>query len=133
MCTLAKTPIDKLSDAISGILNDYVEEIGDNVGEIAVELGKKGVKTLKQQSRAEFPKGTGEYAKGWKSQVDRGRMATTVTIYNDHYSLPHLLEHGHVIRNGTARDYGSVKGREHIKPVADKLVETFEREVVSRL
>ena len=133
MYTLAKTPIDKLSDAISAILNDYAEEIGDNVGEIAVELGKKGVKTLKQQSRAEFPKGTGEYAKGWKSQVDRGRMATTVTIYNDHYSLPHLLEHGHVTRNGTGREYGTVPGREHIKPVADKLVETFEREVVSKL
>lgn len=128
-----KTPIDKLADAISGILEEYEGEISENVGEIAIRIGKKGVKALKQQSQKEYPKGSGEYAKGWKSQVDRKRLSTTVTIYNDHYSLPHLLEHGHATRNGTDRVYPPTPGREHIAPVADEVVETFEREVVSKL
>ena len=128
-----KTAIDKLTDAISGILEEYAEEIDKNVGEIAEQMGKKGAQALKSKSRETFPKGTGEYAKGWKSQVNRGRLYTTATIYNDHYSMPHLLENGHVIRNGTGRVYGEVRGHEHIAPIADEIVETFEREVVGKL
>ena len=128
-----KTPIDQLVSAISGILDEYAEDVGENVGEIAVQMGRKGVQALKKVSRQEFPKGSGEYAGGWKSQVDRGRMGTTVIIYNEHPGLPHLLEHGHVTRNGTGRVYGEVRGREHIEPVADELVETFEREVLNKI
>ena len=128
-----KTAIDKLTDAISGILEEYAEEIDKNVGEIAEQMGKKGAQALKSKSRETFPKGAGEYAKGWKSQVNRGRLYTTATIYNDHYSMSHLLENGHVIRNGTGRVYGEVRGHEHIAPIADEIVETFEREVVGKL
>lgn len=128
-----KTAIDKLNSAISNILAEYADEIGENVGEIAEAMGKKGVQALRQESKAKLKTHTGEYARGWKMQADRGRLTTTVTIYNDHYSLPHLLEHGHVIRNGTGRVYGEVPGREHIAPIAEELVETFEREVISKL
>ena len=128
-----KTPIDKLNSAISGILNDYADEIGQNVGEIAVQMGKKGVQALKSKSRTALKTHTGEYARGWKMQTNQGRLSTSVTIYNDHPGLPHLLEYGHAIRNGTGRVYGEVQGREHIKPVADTLVETFEREVLEKL
>ena len=127
------TPLDQLNKAIGDILSGYGEEITDNVAEVAVRLGKAGVRTLKRESRSKLNVKTGKYAKGWKMQTEQGRMSTKVTIYNDHYSLPHLLEHGHVIRNGTGRVYGEVKGREHIEPVADELVETFEREVLDKL
>ena len=131
----AKTPIDKLTDAIGGILSEYAGEVQENVGQIAVQLGKKGVNALRQQSRRTFKSRDGKfkYAKGWKMKEDRGRLYTTATIYNDHYSLPHLLEYGHATRNGTEREYDQTPGREHIAPVADELVETFEREVVSKL
>ena len=127
------TPLDQLNKAIGDILSDYGEEITENVAEVAINLGKAGVRTLKRESRSKLNVKTGKYAKGWKMQTEQGRMSTKVTIYNDHYSLPHLLEHGHVIRNGTGRVYGEVKGREHIEPVADELVETFEREVLDKL
>ena len=128
-----KTPLDKLNSAISDILNEYAEDIEGNIADITEQVGKLGAKALKQTSRKKFPKGTGEYAKGWKAQVNRERMRTTVTIYNEHYSLPHLLEYGHVIRNGTGRVYGDVPGRDHIAPVEADLVETFEREVRAKL
>lgn len=128
-----KTPLDQMADAISSILDEYKDSIDENVGEIVTQLGRKGAQALKKESRQAFPKGTGEYAHGWKSQVERGRMNTTAVIYNEHPGLPHLLEHGHVTRNGTDRIYGMVQGREHIEPVADNLVETFEREVLTQL
>lgn len=128
-----KTPIDKLNSAISDILEVYADRIADDVGEIAVAMGKKGVQALKQESRTKLNVITSAYANGWRMQTERGRLNTTVTIYNVNPGMPHLLEYGHVTRNGTGRTYGKVSGREHIKPVENKLVEIFDREVVSRL
>ena len=133
MAMARKTPIEQLSSAISGILTDYADDIDGNVGEIVAQMGKKGAQAVRKEARQTFPDGTGEYAKGWKSQVNKERLSTTAIIYNDHPGLPHLLEYGHVIRNGTGRVYGEVRGRAHIEPVADKLVEIFEQEVLSKL
>ena len=128
-----KTPIDKLADAISDILEEYAGEIEDNVEEIVEQLGKKGAQAMRAKSREAFPRGTGEYAKGWKSQVNRERLHTTAVIYNDHPALPHLLEYGHVTRNGTGRVFPDTPAHEHIAPVAEELGNTFEREVLNRL
>ena len=128
-----KTPIDKLADAISGILNEYEDDVQDNLALITQKFGQKGAKALKQASRETFPNGTGEYANGWKHEFRKTRRYAKTTVFNEHYSLPHLLEHGHATRNGTDRVYPPTPGREHIKPVADKLAETFEREVVDKL
>lgn len=128
-----KTPIDKLGEAISGILSEYEADIQGNLERIVPEIGKKGVQALKASARKALNKDTGEYVKGWKYQVNKQRLSTTVTIYNDHPGLPHLLEYGHVTRNGTKRTFPPTPAHPHIKPVADELVETFEREVVSKL
>ena len=128
-----KTALDKMNEAISSILQEYVDDIAGNVDEIATEMGKKGAQALRQKSQETFTNGTGKYAKGWKYTKDSQRTGTTVTIYNDNPGLPHLLENGHVSRNGTGRTYGRVPGHEHIKPVADELVKTFEEEVLGKL
>lgn len=128
-----KTPVDKLNEAIGKILEDYGDDIEGNVAQIATEMGKRGAQALRRQSKEKFPKGTGVYAAGWTYRAERGRMNTTVIIYNEHPSLPHLLEYGHVTRNGTGRTYPRTPEREHIQPVADELIETFEREVASQL
>lgn len=128
-----RTPVDKLADAISGILDQYEGEVRDNLGEITTQIGKKGVQALRRASKDALKTGSGKYARGWKAQVEKGRTGTTVIIYNEHPGLPHLLEYGHVSRNGTGRTYGEVPGHEHIQPVAEELVRDFEREVVAKL
>ena len=128
-----KTAMDKLSEAIAGILEEYSGDVAENVGAIAVEMGKRGAQALRNNSREALNKGSGEYAKGWTYQADRGRMNTTVTIFNNHPSLPHLLEFGHVTRNGTSRVFPRTPAHEHIAPVEAELVEAFEREVVAKL
>lgn len=131
-----KTPIDQMSAAISGILSQYGEDIQGNVERITEEMGKKGVQALRKEARRALKPdkdGKHPYASGWKAQVNRGRLKTTVTIYNEHPSLPHLLEYGHVTRNGTGRTYEATPAHPHIAPVADELVEAFEREVVAKL
>lgn len=128
-----RTPVDKLADAISGILSQYENDVRDNLAEITTQIGKKGVQALRRASKDAMKSGTGEYARGWKAQVEKGRLGTTVVIFNEHPGLPHLLEYGHVSRNGTGRTFGKVPGHEHIAPVADELVEQFQREVVAKL
>lgn len=128
-----KTAIDKLDEAIEGILNEYGDSVQANLDLITKQMGQKGATALRQELKAKFKQHTGEYAKGWKYEFRQTRRYSRTTIFNDHYSLPHLLENGHVIRNGTGRTYGNVPGREHIKPIADDLTGTYEREVKSKL
>lgn len=132
-----KTAIDKLNAEIADILSEYAEEVEKNVNIITAEIGKKGAQALRSQSRQVFRNGTGEYANGWavdNSGTSHRVIKGSSVIYNkDHYQLAHLLEHGHVSRNGTGRTFGDVPGREHIAPVEKELVETFQREVVSKL
>lgn len=133
-----KTAIDKMNTAIAAILNEYAGEIAGNMDEIAKETGKRGAQALRQKSRETFPvdgkrKVSGEYAKGWTYRVEQTRMKVSVTIFNDHPALPHLLEYGHVTRNGTGRTFPRTPAHEHIAPVAEEIAETFEKEVLAKL
>lgn len=123
-----KTPLDKLASDIEAILDDYAEDVKDNLSDITEAIGKKGVQALRGQSRSSFG-GTGKYASGWKAKVEKGRLDTTVTLYNSKVpGLPHLLEFGHAKRGG-----GRTSGTAHIEPVEQELIRTFEKEVKVKL
>lgn len=130
----AKTTIEQLNSAIMGILQDYTDEIGENLSRITEEVGKKGRQALRRESKAKLKQHTGEYAKGWQLNVEKRRLATTATLYNDHYSLPHLLEYAHDVKNKKGGPViGQTQPHPHIEPVEKELVETFEREVLNKL
>lgn len=124
---MAKTPIDQLSANIEKILAKYADNVQENVSEIVKEMTKKGAQTLRKQSSAMFG-GSGEYASGWTSKAETGRLSSQGTIYNQNAGLPHLLEHGHALRQG-----GRAPGKPHIAPVEEQLVKEFEQKVKSKL
>jgi len=124
------TPIDKLDKALATIFEEYTKDIDGNMADIVTDVCKNGTKALRQESKSKFS--GNDYASGWTNEVEKGRMYSVGTIYNKHYSLPHLLEYGHaVIRGG--RKIGEAKPHEHIAPVADKLVKEFEQELRDKL
>lgn len=123
-----KTPIDKLTSAVNKILEEYADDVQGNIDEITERVGKAGVSALRSESKAKYPDGTGEYAKGWKAQTERGRLSTAVILYNEYPGLPHLLENGHAKRGG-----GRVPGRPHIEPVEAELIKQYEQEVLDKL
>lgn len=127
-----KTPIDQLNKAIMDMLTEYGDDVAGNMEKIVETMGKKGKQALRKESRRALKSDTGEYAKGWQVKIDRERLKTTATIYNDHYSLPHLLEYGHEIVNKKGGP-GQAAPHPHIEPVEKELVETFEREVLKKL
>lgn len=123
-----QVPIDRLADEVEKILQDYGEDVQQNLGDIVKSMSKKGASTLRSQSRGTFG-GAGAYAKGWTSKAQTGRLSAQGTIYNqDLPGLPHLLEHGHANRNG-----GRTPGRAHIQPVEEALIKEFETKVKSKL
>lgn len=129
-----KTPVDQLNKAVMDMLKEYEGELGDNLSKITEEMGKKGRQALRRESRRALKTHTGDYAKGWQVKIVKGRLKTTATLYNDHYSLPHLLEYSHEVKNRKGGPIlGETKPHPHIEQVERELVDTFEREVLRKL
>ena len=123
-----RTPIDKLTQEVDKILQEYGDDVQDNLDEIVNDLTKQGAKTLRSQSRSTFG-GSGKYAGGWTTQFESGRVSRQGTIYNQRVpGLPHLLEHGHANRGG-----GRTPGRVHISTVEQALIKEFESKVKNKL
>ena len=101
------------------ILDNYSNDVFYEMSEAIDEVSKEAVTRLKKESRAEF--GKGEYAKGWTRKMEKGRLRVTAIVYGKKptYQLAHLLEKGHVTRNGTGRTYRPTPAHPHIQQVSD--------------
>ena len=131
-----KVTLEGLESAVKQILNDYENEVNTNLDTITKEITKKGAQALRSESETTFgtvKKRKEKYAKTWTSTFETGRLSRQGIIYNRQAGLPHLLENGHVSRNGTGRTFGYVPGREHIAKVEKELERLYEQEVKSKL
>lgn len=122
-----KVPLERLADEVDKILQEYGDDVQVNLNEIVTAMTKKGAQAVRGQAKGAV-KGTGKYASAWTSEIERTRLATVGTIYNRKPGLPHLLEHGHALRNG-----GRTAARPHIEPVETEIVREFESRVKSKL
>lgn len=119
-------PLDRLAGELAAILKDYEGDVTAGTAEAV----QKAAKTAQQALRRVSPKGaTGDYARSWRVEIERSPAFTVATVYSTKPGLPHLLEFGHVSRNGTGRDFGSVKAIPHIEPVEKQVVEDFEKAI----
>lgn len=108
---------DELQKAVMDYLENYKEDIDEDVIETVDEITKKARDELKQNS----PRGKGTrsnpYYKGWAIKLNKKRSGVYhKVIWNKtNYQLTHLLEFGHVTRNG-----GRTKAIPHIRPIEQK-------------
>ena len=110
-----------LASAVTEILEDYSDQVQATLNEVTKDVAKEAVKKLKSIS----PKGTGDYAKGWKAKTTGSRLGIQNVIYNANKpGLTHLLENGHAKRGG-----GRTPAHEHIKPVEEWANEEVVRKV----
>ena len=115
---------EQFGDALKDILTEYRDDVTEGVSKSVESTAKYGQKSLKATS----PKRKGKYARGWKVKLEKKRLYTVATLYNARPGLPHLLEHGHVTRNGK-RTYGRTPAHPHIAEVEQTTIEMFERAV----
>lgn len=111
------------------VLNEILEEYGDDINDLVVSSAKKTVKkaakSLRSQTSGTFKSLTGDYRKGWTSKVEEDRLSVSARAYNKtDYQLTHLLEFGHVLVTG-GRTKGRVKAFPHIAQVNDQAQKDF--------
>lgn len=125
---------DEFAEALVEATRNMTEEVVEELENGLVDIANNAVEELKRLSPVY--KGSskklkkGDYRKKWKCLVEKERGVTRVTIYNQKGGLTHLLEHGHVVRNGTKRIVGNAPAiphisiaEEHAEKKIDKLME----------
>lgn len=122
---MARTvPLERLGVEIEKILEEYSDEVTEDIKDTVEKVTKAGARTVNQNARSSMD-GTGRYARGWRGQVEKTRFTAEGVIYNASLpGLPHLLENGHAKRGG-----GRTRAIVHIKPVEEKLAKEFEQKV----
>lgn len=133
---MARVKLEDLEATVKKALDQYGADVAKSLATITNEVTKKGVQALKTESAETFgttSKRDKKYAKTWTSQIDTNVLSTQGVIYNTQAGLPHLLENGHVSRNGTGRTFGVVRGRPHISKVEAEIERILLEEVKTRL
>ena len=122
--------IDSVEVQMAEILDSYSKEVRRATNNSQDKVAKECVQKLKNTS----PKKTGSYAKGWAVKRSKGKSGIVdVTVHNKtDYQLTHLLENGHIIRNGKG-EYGRYNGVKHISPVADWASDAVPQEIEREL
>lgn len=90
---------------------EYTDEVREAVEEGIIKIGEEAVEQVKalspvyqgNEKNRKYSKGA--YKRSWTYRVDRERGKINVTVHakSPHYRLTHLLENGHLNRDGTTR------------------------------
>ncbi len=122
-----KVNIKDLADVIISGLNDYADLTGDEVKKAV----RATAKSIKEDIHENAPKDNGDYADSWATKVtEETSESINITVYSKtKYYLTHLLEHGHVTRNGEDK----VAAQPHIIPAQERGEKMLEAEIEKRL
>lgn len=55
------------------------------------------------------------YKESWTTTTVEEKGTLTATVHNKKWQLVHLLENGHLLKDGTGRVYGEVPAYEHVE------------------
>ena len=100
---------DALTEALVSACSEYTEEVRAFVEEGVEKIGEEALKEVKEL--APIYKGDnkstrkGAYRRSWTCDISkqRGVISAVVHAKDPHYRLTHLLENGHLNRDGTTR------------------------------
>lgn len=108
-----------LMTQLNDVLQDYSKEVMDTYNTCGKEIADDTVSKLKRVKFGRYDRG--KYSKSWAVKQEKSNWGTdSYIIYNKkHYRLTHLLEFGHVVKNGTKRVVGKAGAIPHIKPMEE--------------
>lgn len=101
----------ELAAALASACQEYTEDVREKVEAGVEKIGKEAAQEVRQlapvyegsDKSLRYPKGS--YKKSFTCNVEKARGTITATVYSrsPHYRLTHLLENGHLNRDGTTR------------------------------
>ncbi|MDE5583718.1 MAG: HK97 gp10 family phage protein [Ruminococcus sp.] len=111
--------IDEFSAVLAEKCRKYTDEITEKVSDGLEKIGMETVSEVKSLSPVYTGKSKkltkGTYKRGWTCTIDKSRGKIQVTVHNKKYQLVHLLELGHLLKDGTGRVYGEVQPKVHVE------------------
>ena len=114
--------VSQMADVIMEGLEEYAQLAADDMKKAVKKAGAQARKDIQENA----PVKTGAYAKSWAAKTTKETAnAMEIVVYSrNRYQLAHLLEYGHVKRNG-----GRVAGKAHIAPAEEKGIRQLEEEI----
>lgn len=112
---------------IMAALTDYTNDIKESVDEAVISTANE----LKDRIKADSPKRTKKYSKGWRVKaLFKGKGNHRMIVNNaTHYQLTHLLEYGHAKAGGTER----VDAQPHIQQNEEWAKKELEKRITEAL
>lgn len=117
---------------IDRVLEDYLSDETEVFFAAMSQAGKQAKKDI--QNTNAFKDISGDYRRGWSIRTKREKYGINVLIYNKlKPGLTHLLEKGHVTRNGTGRRFRDTPAHAHIAKAREKAEDYLLDELAKRL
>lgn len=112
-----------LDKALAEILEQYGQDVYEVLDDCVQEVSDEAAKKLRSVSTFATG-GHTEYSSSWVNEkMPSGKQKTKRVVHNEeHYRLTHLLEKGHVVKNGRTRITGetwTAGAYPHVAPVND--------------
>ncbi len=110
---------ENFSQVLTSFCKQYTDEIRQEVTDGLEKIGKEAVSEVKSLSpvyKGNNKKLTkGKYKRGWTLSATQTRGKIQLTVHNKQYQLVHLLELGHLLKDGTGRVYGEIPPKVHVE------------------
>lgn len=124
---MSSIDLSNMAREMQRILDGYTSTITADTMKVVEEVGKETVEELKRTSPSGNRK-KNKYKKSWKLKKEKGH----VIVHNTQYQLTHLLEKGHLRRNGR---FGTkpplTRPYPHIKPAEMEAVRKLQAGIES--
>lgn len=119
-----KVQVNEVANEITRMLTEYTDEVTDIAKEVVDNVSQETMQEIKNHITWKDKK----YSKSFKlkkSFEDKRNKRNTWYVASPHYRLTHLLEFGHVTRNGVTRS----KKFPHVVYGDEYVKNNFEREL----
>lgn len=118
--------INNLDDAISDMLGEYATSITEAVN----TQTEKAANQLKKDISADAPVKTGKQKKSWRVTKEKvAGMDLKAIVHSTAYRKVHLLENGHLTRDGVTR----TKPIRYVSKNEEKIIEQYQRDVADAI
>jgi len=106
-----------LDEMIGSVLESYADEVMNAVNQTTDQAAKE----LRSAIAKDAPVETGKQKRSWKITKERKGLENMAIVHSTDYRKVHLLENGHLTRDGVTR----TKALNYVGKNADKVLSEF--------